>query len=64
MFTEYLNDPFHNAKFLGNFGSDVLDLNNVGTRSLYFNTLSTILSENNYVKYYRPNLALLVTSAK
>ncbi|WP_374948727.1 DUF5686 family protein [Mucilaginibacter sp.] len=51
--TEYKNDPFHNAKFWVNFGSDVLDLNNVGTRSLYFNTLSTILYENNYVKYYR-----------
>lgn len=51
--TEYKNDPFHNAKFWTTFGSDVLDLNNVGTRSLYFNTLSTILYENNYVKYYR-----------
>ncbi|MET3977554.1 hypothetical protein ABIB62_000120 [Mucilaginibacter sp. UYP25] len=50
---EYLNDPFHNQKFYVDFGSDVLDLNNVGTRSLYFNTLSTILYENNYVKYYR-----------
>ncbi|WP_454801703.1 DUF5686 and carboxypeptidase regulatory-like domain-containing protein [Mucilaginibacter phyllosphaerae] len=50
---EYLNDPFHNSKFFVNFGSDVLDLNNVGTRSLYFNTLSTLLYENNYVKYYR-----------
>jgi hypothetical protein len=36
---EYKNDPFHNAKFYADFGSDVLDLNNVGTRSLYFNTL-------------------------
>lgn len=53
MLAEYLNDPFHNSKYWVNFGSDVLDLNNVGTRSLYFNTLSTILSENNYVKYYR-----------
>jgi hypothetical protein len=50
---EYFNDPFHNSKFYVNFGSDVLDLNNVGTRSLYFNTLSTLLYENNYVKYYR-----------
>jgi hypothetical protein len=53
MGVEYLNDPFHAAKFYADFGSDVLDLNNVGTRSLYFNTLSTLLSENNYVKYYR-----------
>jgi hypothetical protein len=53
VYSEYKNDPFRNAKFFASFGSDVLDLNNVGTRSLYFNTLSTILYENNYVKYYR-----------
>ena len=53
IYSEYKNDPFHNAKFFTGFGSDILDLNNVGTRSLYFNTLSTLLSENNYVKYYR-----------
>ena len=58
MFTANINgdynyDPFHNAKFFGGFGSDILDLNNVGTRSLYFNTLSTLLSERNYVKYYK-----------
>lgn len=49
----YYYDPFHNAKIFGGFGTDVLDLNNVGTRSLYFNTLSTLLSEENYVKYYK-----------
>jgi len=49
---EYNYDPFHNGRFFGGFGSDILDLNNVGTRSLYFNTLSTLLSERNYVKYY------------
>ena len=58
MFTANINgdynyDPFHNAKFFGGFGSDILDLNDVGTRSLYFNTLSTLLSERNYVKYYK-----------
>jgi hypothetical protein len=53
IYSEYKNDPFHAAKFFAGFGNDVLDLNNVGTRSLYFNTLSTLLSENNYVKYYR-----------
>jgi hypothetical protein len=50
---EYNYDPFHNAKFFGGFGSAILDLNNVGTRSLYFNTLSTLLSERNFVKYYK-----------
>lgn len=58
IYADYKNDPFHNAKFFTSFGSDVLDLNNVGTRSLYFNTLSTLLSENNYVKYYRTHYGL------
>jgi len=48
----YNYDPFHYGRIFGGFGSDILDLNNVGTRSLYFNTLSTLLSERNYVKYY------------
>jgi hypothetical protein len=51
--TSYTYDPFHAGEFFLDFGTDVQDLNNVGTRSLYFNTLSTLLSENNYVKYYR-----------
>jgi len=50
---DYFYDPFHNAKIFGGFGSGILDLNNVGTRSLYFNSLSTLLSEQNYVKYYK-----------
>lgn len=49
----YFYDRFHEGHLFLDFGSDVLDLNNVGTRSLYFNTLSTLLSNNNYVKYYR-----------
>jgi hypothetical protein len=48
----YNYDPFNSGNFFTDFGSDVLDLNNVGTRSLYFNTLSTLISERNYVKYY------------
>jgi hypothetical protein len=51
--TSYTYDPFKQGMFTFDIGNDVLDLNNVGTRSLYFNTLSTLLSENNYVKYYR-----------
>lgn len=50
---EYVYDPLNRGKFTIGFGSDLLDLSNVGTRSLYFNTLSTLLSEQNYVKYYR-----------
>ncbi|MFD2148230.1 DUF5686 and carboxypeptidase regulatory-like domain-containing protein [Mucilaginibacter antarcticus] len=49
----YLYNPFNASQFFINAGSDVIDLNNVGTRSLFFNTLSTLLSNNNYVKYYR-----------
>ena len=54
---EYLYDPWHRGKWFAGFGSDVLDLNNAGTRSLYFNTLSTLLSERNYVKYYHSQYA-------
>ncbi len=52
MHIKYNYDPFNSGNFFVDFGTDVLDLNNVGTRSLYFNTLSTLLSNNNYVKYY------------
>jgi hypothetical protein len=51
--SSYLYDPFNAGQFFLDFGTDVLDLNSVGTRSLFFNTLSTLLSNNNYVKYYR-----------
>ncbi|MFD0794655.1 DUF5686 and carboxypeptidase regulatory-like domain-containing protein [Mucilaginibacter litoreus] len=50
---EYIYDPLKQGRFFTNFGADVLDLNDVGTRSLWFNTLSSLLYENNYVKYYR-----------
>lgn len=49
----YNYDPLNRGKFILNFGSDIVDLSNVGTRSVYFNTLSTLLSEQNYVKYYK-----------
>jgi Family of unknown function (DUF5686)/CarboxypepD_reg-like domain len=49
----YNYDPLNRGKFTFGFGSALLDLNNAGTRSIYFNTLSTLLSEQNYVKYYR-----------
>ena len=50
---EYNYDPDNLGKFTGGFGSDLPDLSNVGTRSLFFNTLSTLLSEQNFVKLYR-----------
>jgi hypothetical protein len=51
--SSYIYDPASRGAFTAGFGSEILDLNNVGTRSLYFNTLSTLLSEQNFVKYYR-----------
>jgi hypothetical protein len=49
----YTYDPKTQSVFSARFGSDIMDLNNAGTRSLAFNTLSTLLNENNYVKLYR-----------
>lgn len=49
----YTYDQAHAGKIFVGFGSDLLDLNSLQTRSLYFNTLSTLLSEQNFVKYYR-----------
>jgi hypothetical protein len=54
---KYNYDPFNAGNYFLDFGTDVLDLNNVGTRSNYFNTLSTLLSNNNYVKYYHAQFA-------
>ncbi len=51
--TTYTYDQAHAGKFFLNFGSDMPDLNSLGTRSLYFNTLSSLISEQNFVKYYR-----------
>lgn len=55
----YNYDPMRQGYWYGTFGTDILDLSNVGTRSLAFNTLSTLLSENNYVKYYRAKFGLI-----
>lgn len=55
----YNYDPLHKGYWFGTFGSDVLDLNNAGTRSNVFNTLSTLLSGQNYVKYYKSAFGLV-----
>jgi hypothetical protein len=55
----YNYDPSKQAVFQVRLGSDVLDLNNAGTRSLIFNTMSTLLSDNNYVKLYRTKFGLV-----
>lgn len=55
----YNYDPPHQGMLFGAFGSDILDLSDAGTRSLTFNTLSSLLNENNFVKYYRSRYAKL-----
>ncbi|RYY34520.1 MAG: carboxypeptidase-like regulatory domain-containing protein, partial [Sphingobacteriaceae bacterium] len=52
-------DPLNAGKIYTSFGTDVLDLNDVGTRSLLFNTISSLIYENNRVKYYRSKFGLL-----
>ncbi len=54
---DYNYDPVNRGKFFGGFGRDILDLSDVGTRSVYFNSLSTLLSERNFVKYYGSEFA-------
>ncbi len=49
----YTYSPEHAGKFFLDFGSDVPDLNSLGTYPLYFNTLFTLFIGQNDVKYYR-----------
>ncbi|UEG53667.1 DUF5686 and carboxypeptidase regulatory-like domain-containing protein [Mucilaginibacter daejeonensis] len=55
----YNYDPSNRGAFSARFGSDVLDLNNAGTRSLFFNTLSSLVSERNFVKLYRSKFGVV-----
>lgn len=55
----YSYNPPRQGMLFGAFGSDILDLSDAGTRSLTFNTLSSLLNENNFVKYYRSRYARL-----
>jgi hypothetical protein len=55
----YNYEPKTQSVFSARFGSDVMDLNNAGTRSLFFNTLSTLFYENNYVKLYRTRFGVV-----
>ncbi|MDT3404164.1 DUF5686 family protein [Mucilaginibacter terrae] len=55
----YNYNPSSQSTLSARFGSDVLDLNNAGTRSLFFNTLSTLFYENNYIKLYRTNFGVV-----
>lgn len=49
----YDYDPPHHGQFYGGGGTDLFDLSDAGTRSLTFNTLSSLFNEENYAKYYR-----------
>ncbi|MEO6633911.1 MAG: DUF5686 family protein [Mucilaginibacter sp.] len=51
--SSYTYDPAHLGTFFFDFGSDILDLNNTRTRSLFLNTVGTLTSQTNYVKFYR-----------
>jgi hypothetical protein len=51
--SSYTYDPKHSGVFYLDFGNDILDLNNVLTRSLFINTASALLSKTNYTKLYR-----------
>jgi len=51
--TVYTYNQASAGKIFFDVGDDLLDLNSLGTRSLLFNTGSTLLSEQNFVKYYR-----------
>lgn len=51
--SSYTYDPKHLGMFYLDFGSDILDLNNLMRRSLFINTASALLSETNYTKLYR-----------
>ncbi|GAB3922903.1 DUF5686 and carboxypeptidase regulatory-like domain-containing protein [Mucilaginibacter myungsuensis] len=55
----YNYDVPNQGAFFAAFGGDILDLSDVGTRSLTFNTISSLISENNFVKYYRSRYAKL-----
>ncbi len=49
----YRYDPINQGTIYGKIGSDVLDLNNLGTQSLFINSLGTLLYNQNYLKLYR-----------
>ncbi|MGI4727226.1 MAG: DUF5686 and carboxypeptidase regulatory-like domain-containing protein [Janthinobacterium lividum] len=54
----YRYDPINQGRIFGKIGSDVLDLNNLGTQSLLINSLGTLLYHQNYVKLYRSEAAM------
>lgn len=59
--SSYRYDPINQGTIYGKLGSDVLDLNNRGTQSLFINSLGTILYQQNYLKLYRNTSAMIGT---
>jgi hypothetical protein len=57
----YRYDPIDQGTIFGKIGTDVLDLNNLGTQSLLINSLGTILYNQNYLKLYRSEAAMFGT---
>jgi len=57
----YRYDPINQGTVFGKIGSDVLDLNNLGTQSLLINSLGTLLYNQNYVKLYRSEAVMAGT---
>lgn len=58
----YRYDPINQGTFFGKIGSDVLDLNNLGTQSLFINSLGTLLYNQNYLKLYQSQSAMFGTT--
>ncbi|RYE36168.1 MAG: carboxypeptidase-like regulatory domain-containing protein [Sphingobacteriaceae bacterium] len=54
----YRYDPINQGIIFGKIGSDVLDLNNMGTQSLLINSIGTLLYNRNFVKLYRSGAAM------
>ncbi|RYE23356.1 MAG: carboxypeptidase-like regulatory domain-containing protein, partial [Sphingobacteriaceae bacterium] len=59
--TSYRYDPVNQGFIFGKFGSDVLDLNNLGTQTLLVNSINTILYNRNFLKLYRSDAAMIGT---
>jgi len=57
----YRYDPINQGTIFGKIGSDVLDLNNLGTQSLLINSLGTLLYNQNYLKLYRSEAVMAGT---
>ncbi len=57
----YRYDPVNQGTIFGKIGSDILDLNNLGTQSLLINSLGTLFFDQNYLKLYRSEAAMFGT---